>query len=83
MSWGVIQGTLMAESGTCETGLCYDTPVHVALNLCFVLVTRNLNEEDRQEFIGWHNATAEEIREWETDQKQERIDMIHEMGEVA
>jgi len=51
--------------------------------LGFVLCTRNLDEDERNEFIGWHNATAEEIQEWEKEQKQDRIDMIHEMGEVA
>jgi hypothetical protein len=74
---------LMAQSGTTATGLRYSTPVHVALSLAYVLCTRNLDEEERVEFDGWHNATAAEAQEWEIEQKERRIAMIHEMGEVG
>ena len=73
----------MAESGTTSTGLRYSTPVHTALALCYVLSTRNLDEEGKLEFDGWHNATAEELAEWEQEKKDRRIRMIHEMGEVG
>ena len=73
----------MAESGTTTTGLRYDTPVHTALCLAYVLATRNLDKDGKLEFDGWHNATAEELATWQAEEKQRRISMIHEMGEVG
>lgn len=73
----------MAESGQLDAGLRYSTRVHKALNLTYVLSSRNLNEEERAEFDGWVTATMEQVAEWNQERKQQRVEMIYEMGEVG
>lgn len=73
----------MAESGRLDAGLRYSTRVHKALNLTYVLCSRNLDEEQRTEFDGWVSATSEQVREYNEERSQRRVEMIHEMGEVG
>lgn len=74
---------LTAESGRFDTGLRFSTPTHRALNLVYVLSTRNLDEEKKLEFDGWVTASAEDVAEWQEEQKAERLRLIGEIGEMG
>lgn len=82
MLWGVLDGRLAMASGGVG-GLRYDMPVARALNLAYWTSIEWSDKKQRDELDSYCSVTADELAGFQQDQREQRMVLLQEFGEVV